>query len=553
MPSTLLEQCVRKTALAMCEGLASPVSLGVYLRIKHGEWDDLAVMRVDPKHYLDASAYSRDAQCVAFLRKYEALPTSFDREAVALDLFWQSEKQCFRSNERLHPYIEGFSHPETNEALRRFFLRVRKNVGTLLGPCPDVLDGRFGPGATFGDRGLLITVPDKMTERPTLTPSSLPYLFQWCGTAWASACVEGSRDPEFVRGNRFTTVPKDCTKHRGIAVEPSVNLFFQLAYGRVMKRRLSASGFNLKEAQSIHKQVACEASIKGHFATIDLSNASDTVCTNLVKLVLPSMWFEALSMLRSPATLVKGKWVHLEKFSSMGNGFTFELETAIFAAVVMTVMQDHDISPLPGKNLFVFGDDILCQTEVFPTVISALRYLGFTPNQKKTFSEGPFRESCGGDYFNGVDVRPYSLEEEPCEPQQFISMANGIRRVMLQNSLDTHRSRDLRKAWWTVLDCLPSHIRRLRGPVELGDLVIHDGDESLWNFRWRYSIRYIQVYRPARFSRISWDNWRPGVVLASALYGVRDTLIGPPGNQRSVGVTPRDAVLGYKVGWVPYS
>jgi hypothetical protein len=552
MPYSPLQQSVERTALAMCEGLASPVSLGVYLRIKHGEWDDLASMRVDPKHYLDASAYARDTQCVSFLRKYQELPTTVDREAVALENFWLSERQCFRSNERLHPYVEGFSHPDTSEALRNFVLRVRKNVAVLLGPCPDVLDGRFGPGATFGDRGRLTTVPDKMTERPTLTPSTIPFLFQWSGTAWATACVEGNRDPEFVRGNRFTTVPKDCTKHRGIAIEPSINLFYQLAYGRVMKKRLAAAGLNLLEAQSIHKRVACEASIKGHFATIDLSNASDTVCTNLVRLVLPSMWFEALNSLRSPTTLVKGKTVHLEKFSSMGNGFTFELETTIFAAIVMACMEVHGIDPLPGGNLFVFGDDILCLTETFPTVIAALKFLGFTPNQKKTFSEGPFRESCGGDYFNGVDVRPYFLEEEPREPQQYISMANGIRRVGLQDPLDSSRSSALRKAWWTVLDCLPSHIRRLRGPKELGDLVVHD-DQSRFQYRWRHSIRYVQVYRPARFRRVGWENWRPHVVLASALYGVGDTLIGPPGKRVSVGVTPRDSVTGYKVGWVPFS
>lgn len=88
MPYSPLQQSVEKTALAMCEGLASPVSLGVALRIKHGEWDDLASMRVDPKHYLDASAYARDNQCVSFLRKYQELPTTVDREAVALETFW---------------------------------------------------------------------------------------------------------------------------------------------------------------------------------------------------------------------------------------------------------------------------------------------------------------------------------------------------------------------------------------------------------------------------------------------------------------------------------
>jgi hypothetical protein len=552
MPS-LLQRSVEQAALAICEGLATPTSLGAWLRLKYGEFDDLASMRVHPKHYLDAKSYGRDAIAASFLRKYVDLPTTIDRKAVALENFWKSERQCFRTNERLQPYVEGFSHPSTTKGMLDFLSRVRKIVSSLLGPCPDLMDGRFGPGATFGDRGNLTTVPDKMSSRPTLTPSAIYFTFPWSGTAWAKACVADGRDLAFVRGNRFTTVPKDCTKDRGIAVEPSINLFYQLAYGGLMKRRLSKAGFDLLRAQDLHKRVACAASKDGLFATIDLSNASDTVCTNLVKLVLPSRWFDVMSDLRSSFTLCEEKWVRLEKFSSMGNGFTFELETTIFAAITMACMEVKGLTPLPGENVFVFGDDIICPTEVFIEVDTALRFLGFTPNEEKTFSMGPFRESCGGDYFNGVDVRPYFLKEEPNEPQQYIALANGIARLGRQDPFDSGRSRDLRRAWFCVLDALPTNIRRLRGPPELGDLVIHDDDEIHWQTSVKHSIRYFRCYRPARFKRVGWENWKPDVVLAAALYGVGDTVVGPLGNQRSVGLTPRDAVLGYKVAWVPHS
>jgi hypothetical protein len=554
MPSSSLQQSVERTALAICEGLATPTSLGAWLRLKYGEFDDLAVKQVHPKHYLDAKSYARDVFATSFLRKYVELPTSFDREAVALDNFWLSEKQCFRTNERLHPYVEGWvSHPSATKGMQDFLSRVRKIVSCLLGPCPDLMDGRFGPGATFGDRGHLTTVPDKMSSRPTLTPSAIYFTFPWSGTAWAKACVADGRDLAFVRGNRFTTVPKDCTKDRGIAVEPSINLFYQLAYGGLMKKRLGRAGFDLLRAQDIHKRVACEASKEGHFATIDLSNASDTVCTNLVKLVLPSRWFDVMSDLRSSHTLVKGKWVKLEKFSSMGNGFTFELETTIFAAIVMACMEVKGLTPLPGDNVFVFGDDIICPTEVFSEVKIALQFFGFTPNEKKTFSEGMFRESCGGDYFDGVDVRPFFLKKEPNEPQEYIAMANGIARLGRQDPFDTDRPRHLRRAWFSVLDALPAHIRRLRGPSELGDLLVHDEDETKWQISVKHSIRYFRCYRPARFARVGWENWKPDVVLAAALYGVSDTLVGAPGKQISVGLTPRGSVLGYKVAWVPHS
>jgi hypothetical protein len=559
MPVNALPHEVERVVLALCEDLATPITLSVAIQIRNGCWDNLASMRVDPKHYLDSDAdrFWRDAVAVDLLRKNQDLPTSFDREAKALENFWKSEHECFRTNQRLLPFLgHGVLTPQ-DEAIQRIIRRIGQKVAAILGPCPDLLDGRFGPGATYGDKGRFTTVPDKMSSRPTLTRSAMWYLLPWGGTAWATACANASRDPEFVRGNRFTTVPKDCTKDRGIAVEPSINLFYQLAYGRVMKRRLSDAGLDQQKAQVIHRQVACEASIKGHLATIDLSNASDTVCTNLVELVLPSRWFEVLADLRSRCTALAKGWVHNEKFSSMGNGFTFELETTIFAAICMVAMEDGGVDPLPGVNLFVFGDDIIVPSSCARNVIAVLRYLGFSPNERKTFSEGPFRESCGGDYFSGSAVRPHYLESNPREAQEYIAFANGLYRAACEgDTINEKRFALLRRAWFGILDALPSHIRRLRGPQGLGDVVVHDAEER-WNVRWRHSIRYIRCYKPATFKVIGWNHWRPDVVLASALYGVGD---GMSEHVRSsefrsgrYGVTPRDAVTGYKVGWVSYS
>jgi hypothetical protein len=554
----LIPREVEQAVLRMCEDFATPISLSVAIRMRYGEWDDLALMQVDPKHYLCPDRYWRDASAVSILRKCQDLPTTFDRSQVALENFWLSEKECFRANQRLLPFLYGKAFAPEEEGVYSFLLKTRRIVASLLGPCPDLLDGKFGPGATYGDKGRLTTVPDKMSSRPTLTSGAIWSLFPWTGTAWAKACAVAAREPSFVRGNRFTTVPKDCTKDRGIAVEPSINLFYQLAYGQAVKERLGRAGIDLYRAQDIHKRVACEASIRGHFATIDLSNASDTVCKNLVEFLLPTRWFEALSSLRSPFTqLPSGKWVLLEKFSSMGNGYTFELETVIFLAISMASMESEDVAPQPGVNVFVFGDDILVPTETATTVLSVLRFLGFTPNRKKSFLSGSFRESCGGDFFDGVDVRPYFLKEFPDEPQKLIAMANGIRAMAVKGyQTDKNRHSLLRRSWFSILDAIPTTIRRLRGPQALGDIVIHD-EEERWQIRQRHSIRYIQCYRPATFKVIGWDHWRPDVVLATALYGIGDGtpkhVKCPESRSGLGGVTPRDSVTGYKVSWVPYS
>jgi hypothetical protein len=312
-------------------------------------------------------------------------------------------------------------------------------------------------------------------------------------------------------------------------------VFFQLGYGRIIRNRLSRHGIHLDEGQDIHRRLAREASTDGRFATLDLSNASDTVCRNLVKLLLPPSWFAVLDSLRSKKTYFRGKWYLLEKFSSMGNGFTFELETLVFLCLASAFSEDLRL----GVDVFAFGDDIIVPTGISKDVIAALSFFGLKVNDEKSFVSGPFRESCGGDYFLGVDVRPFFLKNSPSTPQQLISFANGITR-----SADNIARRTLvHRAWLSILDGLPVEIRRLRGPKDLGDLVIHD-DRERWQVRRRHSIRYVRVYRPARFRKVSWKHFSPDVLLAAAVYGV------PWGGGE---IIPRDSVSGYKIGWVAFS
>lgn len=535
---------------AICEDVATPVSLGVYLRLKYECWDELSIMEVRPSMYDSAATYFADRVVVDFLRKDESLPTSWNRREAALKNFWAAERSCFRSNERLVPYLEGNSHPSCDEAIARFFRVCRKYIRFLIGSSPPINpEGRFGPGSTYGDRGQLITLPDKMQSQPTVNDGGTTWLQQWSLTAWGRTCAAARRDEVLVRGNRFVTVPKDCRKNRGIAVEPSINVFYQLGLGRALRRRLLRRGFNLDVAQDVHRQVACEASKEGHLCTIDLSNASDTVCGNLVELLLPEPWHEALKSLRSGFTFVEGRWIKLEKFSSMGNGYTFELETVIFAAICMATLEINDVQPVIGENVLVFGDDIIVPSSLSREVLAALKFCGFEPNEGKTFVDGPFRESCGGDYFLGVDVRPHYIKEAVSEPQHLIVLANALWR--LRKKAHGRLQKGLLKARFKVLDQLPTHIRALRGPEELGDIVIHD-QESFWKPRILHGIRYFRSYIPVRGDPIAWKHFEPDVVLATATYlagrraASRDSMaLGMPASRQNVS--------GYKVSWVPFS
>lgn len=555
---------------------ATPYAYKMLRHLENGRWRELCASAPNPSDYSHAPTYQADAMVGNFFKKYADFDLGLDLKAQALESFYVNEAMCYTTNERLSPHV----HRDVklhDGGVRDFINLVRKNVSLVLGRIPNHIEGRFGPGSTFGDIGNLTTLPDKMNSYPTITTGASFVTFLWDETAWSRYgcnrlnCIpEYSRaSPNIVKGNRFTTVPKDALKRRGICIEPSINLYYQLGIGGVIRRKLNKAGIDIINGQEYHRKLAHKASIEGHLATIDLSNASDTISTNFVRLVLPTEWYELLDSLRSPMTFADGKWIKLEKFSSMGNGFTFELETLLFYCVAKAVQEwefltNSRFGPVsPGRAednvISVYGDDIIVPTRLAKNVIAALKFFGLSTNEGKTFISGSFRESCGGDYFKGLDVRPFFLKENPSEPQHFITLANGLRHCGKNSfGFDGHRV-PYHRAWLSCVDALPTAIRACKGPESLGDIVIHQ-EWDCWSRdrRSRGSIHYIRAYKPLKPKRFDWDNWHPGVVLASALYGSGDGSVNRTGQERKFfdrgGVFPRQSsLLSYRVGWVAQS
>lgn len=527
-----------KVLSALCAAVGTPRAIAIDMLLANEEWDQLVMMTVDPKHYSNAEDYYGDRQVTDFMRKTGGLPLTHDLHKVAVETFYSCEAACYKSNERLAPFTHpGFTALDDLGARIKAgpIARIREEIRSILGPLPNRLQGRLGPGSTFSDKGRSITVPHKFSSVPSLTRSVVPFLRFW-DDKWNLIHNERGGELDFVRGNRFTSVPKDSTKNRGICIEPSLNLWFQLSVGSYIRQRLKwKRGICLDSGQDVHRRIACISSLSGEFGTLDLSNASDTICRNLVRLLLPDDWFALLDDLRSPYTFIEGKWVRLEKFSSMGNGFTFELETLIFYAIC-TVMSDY-------QECWCYGDDMIVPTSSFRDVVAALEFFGFEVNRKKSFGDGPFRESCGGDYFNGVAVRPYYLKEIPCAPEEWIAVANGLFRAGLCSERYSDRYRFVRKARDLALKSIPAPIRRFRGPSELGDVVIHDNPEY-WSYRTKNSIRWFDAWVPVSSRRVPWRIFTGGAQLAAILYGV---------GADARGVIPRDAVSGYRKGKVAYS
>lgn len=507
----------------------SPRGRVVFNHASRYEWQQLQQLAaVAPSDYATAEDYFLDAIVTDFARKSPPLEGDLRHTAVAT--FWACEAQNKQTNDRIDRFIcEQGPFGPADLRLLDFINLWKKKIKYVLGKLPDSLTPRFSPGATVSDKGRKITIPHKMSQAPTLYADTLclwPFLRD---TSWGRA---NSEAPTVVRGNIFFSVPKDARKDRGCCKEASGNVALQLSVGSVIRSRLKRVGIDLDQGQDVHRELAREGSLAGgQLATIDLSNASDLVARKLVQLVLPDEWYQLLSSLRAPFTLVDGKHVRLEKFSSMGNGFTFELETLLFWSLAETCT---DALGAP-REVSVYGDDII--VPIWPglerLIRSSFTFFGFTLNEGKSFFDGPFRESCGGDFFNGEAVRPYYQKSYLDEPQEWIALLNGLKRL--------NRPALTRAARSYALNQLPKGIRDLRGPPCLGDAVIHDDDRTRWVTKVAadgWEGFYVMGYTPVT-KKIPLNRFRGDVVLASALYGVP-----------SVGVVPRGAVSGYKNSWI---
>lgn len=381
-------------------------------------------------------------QLQALFKKRGDLELGVDTAKQALDTFLLSERLCRETNRKLRDRTD----PDFGRRAALIF-KMQRKISNLLGPLPSLDDVPFGFG-TGSNVGCSknTSVRMKLSAVATSTVGVVPYFKDLTFNVQTWPGLERGK---IVCGSRFATVPKTSLTDRAINVEPIVNTYLQKGYGLVIRERLLRVGVNTKD-QTKNQRLALIGSRDGRLATIDLSMASDLIAYLLVLDLLPFEWFEALEACRCPMTqLPDGKWVILEKFSSMGNGYTFELETMIFWALLASVCPD-------GSVISAYGDDLICPSECFDEVIDALKLLGFVPNQEKSFGAGAFRESCGKDYWGGFEVRPVFVKERMSAKELF-RLHNFFYRTMEYDALP-----DLLTAF------IPRHLK-CYGPEGFGD------------------------------------------------------------------------------------
>ncbi|DAD50951.1 TPA_asm: RNA-directed RNA polymerase [ssRNA phage SRR6255733_3] len=404
--------------------------------IRSGRWD-LAYRwseSVSAAAYDTALEHFESNQMAALIKK---LPLhwrddfKFDRDptSTALDKFDAAEERCRKTNRRL--LAKG------NSPYSHSLERARKWIARVLGDEPDLRSiydkCSLTAGAAIGVHGNATNVWRKLSAlRWTVSPSAAPYALAALRTNWSvMSCVFPQREGmfcidwevgseklreklEFVEFNKLDFVPKTAKTDRSIAVEPLLNSYVQSGIDAELRARLKRWGYDLSN-QEYNSELARRGSITGELATLDLSSASDTVSKELVKLLLPPAWWRLLNATRSPAYRDPrdGSVRTYHKFASMGNGFCFPLETLIFASLVRASVEeakDLGVAPRSSHLHAVYGDDIILTVDAARRLIRLLSFAGFSTNVDKTFLEGPFRESCGADWYLGQDVRPVYLD-----------------------------------------------------------------------------------------------------------------------------------------------
>jgi hypothetical protein len=274
-------------------------------------------------------------------------------------------------------------------------------VKEVLGPLryPDVIQsGVHTNGASTRVRRRPDAALRKLTGSAHISLSAVKH---WC--AAFSGTRMSAQELTLQESSVFFTVPKKSEIDRVACKEPECNMLLQRSVGNHIRRRLKVYGIDLND-QTVNQRLAKEA-VSKKLGTVDLSSASDTVSVQLVRSLLPADWFDLLDDLRVKSTLLDGELHELQMFSSMGNGFTFELESLLFYAITRVVMRRSGVR----GRVSVYGDDIIAPVRVIPRLRRVFDVLGFVMNLKKTHYRGKFRESCGRHYWDGFDVTPFYI------------------------------------------------------------------------------------------------------------------------------------------------
>lgn len=289
------------------------------------------------------------------------------------------------------------------------------------------------------------------------------------------------------RESELLCVPKSIITNRTISKEPAILQYFQQGYREAIYSYIGKHPYLRNHIdfsdQEASRRDAKEGSIFGDLSTIDLSSASDSVTTLLVKGLFrgTDKLLRGLICTRSDSTrLPSGQSLHLKKFAPMGSAVCFPVETIVFASCcelakeramsryASIIADSGDGSRGPTDTLHVewrvYGDDIIISEEATQDLYEILEGLHFKVNATKSFSGrhiiGNFREACGIEALDGFDVTPLRIPRffRGVFASDDITPAEVAGAVSLANNAFDYGARNLRQRILHDLDATNSRL-----------------------------------------------------------------------------------------------
>lgn len=479
--------------------------------------------------YDENSAFSSDipsiVMCVrqiCLTYKKVELECSPNRKALALENFVAIEHS-----------FEMFSLPREDH---EDFLRVSSVLwdNMLCDLRIDSLSPRHGPGATADYR----SGNQKYNWR--IWHERLEPYFPIIGNGY-SISVDGNRmleDVSFVSSSqeqpvRVTLVPKTLKGPRIIAIEPCCMQYTQQGirsslYEIIESNWITSGSVNFTD-QSINQALALSSSITGQLVTIDLSDASDRVPRWLALEMFNSNpdLRDAIDACRSTHAMLPNGTVigPLKKFASMGSALCFPIEAMYFYTICIVALFRVTNLPVTFRNLamlarevHIYGDDIIVPRVYADTILDHLRKYNCKVNSNKTFVTGKFRESCGVDAYDGMDVTPTYIRH--LHPKNRRQASRIISWVSSANAF-------YKRGYWNTAQYMFSYIERILGSLPY----VSEDSEALGRYsylgyrtisRWggRYQRPEVKAWVPKPIHRT--DELEGYGALVKCLQGLED-------------------------------
>jgi len=232
---------------------------------------------------------------------------------------------------------------------------------------------------------------------------------------------------------RVLLVPKDSRGPRLISCEPVDYQWIQQGLGRALVAHVENHTLTKCLVNFTHQYPnrcgALLGSRNGKYSTLDLAEASDRVSTALVRLLFPEHIRVFLEACRTSSTVLPdGTVLELKKFAPMGSALCFPILAITIWAILTAAAPDK----YTRDRILVYGDDVIVPTAYAANAIEQLESFGLKVNRDKSCTGGLFRESCGADAFNGIDVTPvrlrtvWSSDPSPDVYCSWISYANSF-------------------------------------------------------------------------------------------------------------------------------